>query len=141
MVRAIIGVIAGVVSAFVVILVIEALGALFAPAGVAPSLKDEAAMRVYLAALPLSAHVVLLAAYLFGSMAGGVVAGRMRGKRNSRVVWVVGALVLAATVANLVMIPHPLWFSIAAVVAIFIGTALAGQVGPAAATVVRSTAG
>ena len=130
MVRAVIAVIAGVVAAFAAILVVEAIGALAAPAGSAPKLTDEAAMRAYLATLPLSAYAFVLAAYLVGSAVGGIVAGRIVGSRASRTVWVVGALVLAATVANLVMIPHPAWFSIAAVAAIVAGVAIAGQVGP-----------
>ena len=35
---------------------------------------------------------------------------------------------LAATVANLIMIPHPLWFSIIAVFSISIMTYLAGSI-------------
>jgi hypothetical protein len=135
-VRGILAVIAGVVAAFVAILLVEALGALAAPAGPAPALTDDAAMRAYLASLPWSAYAFVVAAYLVGSAIGGVVALKIVGDGASRTVWVTGALILAATVANLVMIPHPLWFTAASVGAVFVGTALARMVvssGPAVA--------
>jgi hypothetical protein len=134
MARAIVAVIAGLVSAFIVILVIELLGAMIVPAGVAPSLKDEEAMRAYLMTLPLSAYAFVIASYLFGSAAGGIVTARTVGNRASRAVWIVGGLLLAVTIANLVRIPHPLWFSIVAVAAIFIGTLFATRIGPRIAT-------
>ena len=131
MARAIIAVIAGIVAAFVSILLVEAVGALVVPAGAAPSLKDADRMRDYLQTLPLSAYAFVLAAYLIGSTVGGLVATRVVGKVPSRSVWVVGGLLLATTMANLVMIPHPLWFSMAAVVAVFVGTIVAVRYGPA----------
>ena len=123
--RAIVAVIAGVVSAFVTIVLVEALGALVAPAGVAPDVKDVERMRAYLLALPLSAYAFLLLAYLVGSVVGGMVAGRVVGTPGSRCVWIVGGILLMTTLANLVLIAHPLWFSIAAVIAIFVGTGFA----------------
>ena len=131
MARALIAVIAGIVAAFVSILLIEAIGAVVVPAGSAPSLKDADRMRDYLQTLPVSAYAFVLAAYLIGSAVGGLVATRVVDRVPSRSVWVVGGLLLATTVANLVMIPHPLWFSTAAVVAVFAGTLFAVRYGPA----------
>jgi hypothetical protein len=132
-VRAVLAVIAGVLAAFVAILLVEAIGALAVPAGSAPGLADEAAMRAYLATLPISAYAFVIAAYLVGTAVGGMVAGQIVGDRASRTVFVVAALVFAATVANLVLIPHPGWFPVAAIAAIFIGAAIARRAGPARA--------
>ena len=128
MIKAGISVVAGVIVAFVGILLVEGIGAVVAPAGPSPQLTDEAAMSAYLATLPMSAYAFVIAAYLIGSTIGGTVTLRMMGDATSRTVWVVAALILAATVANLVMIPHPLWFTVASVGVIFIGTALARAV-------------
>ena len=43
---------------------------------------------------------------------------------------VVGSLVFAATVANLLMIPHPLWFSVAALVGIPVSAFFGGKLAP-----------
>ncbi len=131
MARAIVAVIAGILSAFVSILVIEAIGALVAPAGPAPGLKDAEHMREYLSAMPVASYAFLLAAYVAGSSLGGIVAGRIMFDPASRCVWIVGGILLVTTVANLVMIPHPIWFSIASVVMIFVGTGFATTFRPA----------
>jgi hypothetical protein len=125
MARGIVAVIAGLIAAVFAILLIECIGALVAPGGPAPALKDVEQMRVYLAGLPPSANAFLIAAYLVGSATGGVVTGRVMRNPPSRCVWAVGGILLAMTMANLVRIPHPLWVSIASVVAIFAGTSFA----------------
>ena len=135
--RAIVAVISGVVSAFVVILLVEAVGAMVAPAGVAPDIRDTARMRDYLATLPWSASAFVLAAYVAGSAAGAWIAGRIAGNPGARSVWVVAAMLGATTLANLVLVTHPLWFAIATVVAIFAGTVLAIGLAPAARQSVR----
>ena len=123
--RAFVAVVAGLVAAVVVILLIEAIGAIVVPAGDAPGLKDVEQMRIYLANLPLLANVFLIAAYLVGSGVGGIVAARVALDPASRCVWVVGGILLLMTMANFVRIPHPLWVSIASVTAIFVGTGFA----------------
>ncbi len=131
MARAIVAVIAGILSAFVSILLVQAVGALAAPAGPAPSLKDAEHMREYLSAMPMASYAFLLAAYLVGSALGGTVAGRIMFNPRSRCVWIVGGILLVTTVANIVLIPHPLWFSIASVVMIFMGTGYSTTLRPA----------
>ena len=130
--RAFVAVVAGLFVAIVAILVVEAVGAIVVPGGNAPGLKDVEQMRIYLANLPLLANVFLIAAYLVGSGAGGVVAARVVGHPASRCVWVVGGILLVMMMANFVRIPHPLWVSIASVVAIFVGTGFATTRRPAA---------
>ena len=131
--RAIVAVIGGVAVATVVILAIETLGRFAVPVPNAPRLEDTAAMREYLARLPASAYAFVLLAYAAGVYAGGRVALRMMGKRRSRTVWVVGGLLLAATVANLTMITHPLWVVIATVAIVVAATSLAALGPPVAA--------
>jgi hypothetical protein len=125
MARAIVAVIAGVVVAFGMILLVETIGHFVVPTASAPSYKDAEQMREYLRTLPVGAYAFVLLAYLVGSYVGGRVAARVTRSPRSVSVWVVGALVLAATIANLVMIVHPVWFTSAAVLAVFAGTWLA----------------
>ena len=129
--RAIVAVIGGVVTATVVILAIETLGRFVVPVPDAPRLEDTAAMRDYLARLPAGAYAFVLLAYAAGVYAGGRVARRTMGTPRSRTVWVVGALLLGATVANLTIITHPLWVVIATVAIVVAATSLAAS-GPRA---------
>jgi hypothetical protein len=41
---------------------------------------------------------------------------------------IVGAVVLAATVANLAMIPHPTWFAVVGVAGIVLAAFVAGRI-------------
>ncbi len=129
MIRAVLAVVFGTVAAFVAILVVEAIGSVVAPGGVAPSPNDAVAMRGYLATLPVGAYAFVVAAYLVGSAVGGTVAIRTGAHRGPMCAWIVGAFVLAATIANLVMIPHPAWFATAAVAAVIVGAFAATRFG------------
>ena len=131
MIRAILAVIAGVVSAIVVILIAEAIGALAAPSPAPPpNLTNAAAMREFLATLPWQSYAFILGAYVLGAAAGAIVAVRVSVNPDARTPWVVGGIMLAITIANLVALPHPAWFWVAAVLAISAGTILGRQLGP-----------
>ena len=121
--RGIVAVIAGVVSAFVIILVVEGLGHLIVPVPGSPPLSDKVAMGHYLASLPVPAYAFVLLAYFAGCYAGGRVAARVAtGRLATPCAWIVGALVFAATIANLMMITHPTWFVVATIVIIVVAT-------------------
>ncbi len=123
--RAIVAVVAGVVAAFCSILLGEVIGHIIVPVGRAPPVGDPERMREFMSTLPISAYAFVLAAYLAGSYIGGFVAGFVAGSFRLRCVWIVGALVLASAIANLFLIPHPLWLSTATVASIVLGTWLA----------------
>ncbi len=131
MIRAIVSVIAGAVAGMATIVFVEALGHVVVPVAGAPKPGDAVAMRDFLARMPVSAYGFILLAYAAGCYLGGRVAGRIAGSRASRSVWAVGALLLAVTVANFAMIPHPSWFVIAAIVIIVAATWLATRGAPA----------
>ena len=60
----------------------------------------------------------MLSAWLAGTVDGVFVAGLINRARYGLCAAVIGALVLAATLANLAMIPHPLWMAAAGVLGI-----------------------
>ena len=126
--RAIVAVICGIVSAFVVILVVEVVGQVLVPVAGSPPLTDTAAMRDYLATLPLAAYAFVLAAYFAGGVAGGHVAARIAPARKRACVWIVGALLLATTIANMTRIMHPTWVVIASIAIVLFATWLATMI-------------
>jgi hypothetical protein len=131
MIRSVLAVIAGFVVAIVGINLVEAIGALVAPAAtVPPNLDDRAAMAAFLANLPWKSNAFILAAYLSGTVAGVVIAASIVPDRRSRTTWVVGGLVVFVTLVNLLMLPHPAWFSVAAFAAVVLGIVLGRQLGP-----------
>ena len=70
------------------------------------------AMRAYVAALPVGALAAVVAGWWLGTFAGvwaAVVVAAQRPRLHAGIV--IGVLLLA-TVANLVMLPHPLWMTV-----------------------------
>ena len=109
--------IAGIASALITIMLIETLGhSLYPPPALDYSNTEE--LRAYVDALPLGAKLMVLAAWLAGTIDGVFVAGLVNRTRFGLCAAVIGALVLAATLANLTMIPHPLWMAAAGVLGI-----------------------
>jgi hypothetical protein len=127
--RAILAVVAGVVVGFAVVMAIEMLSTVIfpLPEGVDP--MDESAMREIMADIPTGAMVLVLAAWLLGTLAGVATAIRLHPARARWPGLVVAGLLAAATVANLLMLPHPVWMAVAAPAALIAGLLLGLRVG------------
>lgn len=112
MIRKILGVVAGVVVAFVLVALLEmVVNYALAPAGIDPS--DAEGMKAMMAAMPAKAFIAILLTYFVATLAGGFTAARI--SREQWGSWAVAGVVLAATLLNVVLLPHPLWFTVAAV--------------------------
>jgi len=74
------------------------------------------AVRDYLASAPLAALLGLPLVWTIAAGAGAFAAAKIAGRAWAG--WVVGALLFAATMANLFLIPHPLWMLIASVICV-----------------------
>ncbi|MDH3429121.1 MAG: hypothetical protein OEM60_10015 [Gammaproteobacteria bacterium] len=135
MIRDAAAVIAGVVTAFVLIMLIEKLGHLIYPPPADLDWSDPAAVRPYIATLPLLALLFPMFAWMIGTFAGSRLACFIGTARPLTLAGIVGGLVLAATIANLIVIPHPLWFSILSVLGIAASAWLAMQLCPKSKTV------
>jgi hypothetical protein len=110
--------IAGVLTAFISIALIETLGHTIYPTTPGLDYSDKEVMRLYVESLPLGAKLFVLGAWLSGTVDGVFVACLINRSRYSLCAAVIGGMVLAATVANLAFIPHPLWLAAAGIVGI-----------------------
>ncbi len=130
MLRKILGGLAGVVAAFAVIMLVQFLGhqVIPPPSGMDPA--DPESIRAAMNDLPVGAFLFVLASYFGGAFVGTFVATWLGGARGLTYAIVVGGLVFAATVANLLMIPHPLWFSITALAGIPVAAFFGGRLAP-----------
>jgi len=81
----------------------------------------------YVRTLPIGALLLVLTAWTVATFCGGIVAAAIEKGRPRRAAAIVGVVVLVVTIANLVLIPHPLWFSIAGVVSIVVASLAAGR--------------
>ncbi len=114
--------VAGVVVAFALVWLVEMIGHTVYPPPPDLDFADPEAMRAYVATLPVGAFLFVGAAWTIGAL-GGIVTACKIGDADPKIyALVIGGLVLVATAINLVMIPHPIWFSLLGIVGIVIGS-------------------
>ena len=105
--------VAGLLIAFIAILLLEAaLHLVFAmPSG--PSVADPAALDQAMRAIPTLAFVGLLVAYMIGSFAGGMTAALVVDGQSSRPSVATGIALTIAGAASVFAMYHPTWFRVA----------------------------
>jgi hypothetical protein len=117
-IRLALALVGGMAAAFITLALIETIGHTVYPAPVNLDYANPDALKAYVDALPLGAKLFVLAAWLVGTLDGVLVAGLINRARFGLCAAVIGAVVLAATLANLWMIPHPLWLALAGIIGI-----------------------
>ena len=124
-VKSLLAVLAGIVVTFVLIATLEALGSWMYPPPKGMDISNPASIKALIDLLPTGALVMVLAAWLVGTFTGAFVAGRIAGRSPMWHGAIIAVFAMAAGLADMMMIPHPLWFWIAAVV-VFISSGLCG---------------
>lgn len=112
---------AGILIAMLLIAGIQAIGhqLIPPPAGLAEAHGE--ALAALMASLPVEAYLVVLIAYFIGAEVGATAAGLISA-RPVLAAAVVAAVLLGATAANLLMLPHPVWMAVASVLAVTMGS-------------------
>jgi hypothetical protein len=131
--RAFLGVLAGLVVSWIFVMIAEAFVHKLYPPPAGTNMEDWEQVKKFVGSLPMAALLMVLGGWLLGTLLGTFTAAKIG--RTAVAGYIVGTILLAAGVANSVMIPQPLWFSIASFV-IYIAMTLAGS--RAAAPAVRS---
>ncbi len=108
----------GIVIAFLTVKLFDMLGHLVFPPPAGLDFSDPSAVKPYLATLPIGAFLFILASSVIAAFAGTLAACHIGTIRPLNCAIVVGGMVLAATVANFIAIPHPLWLSIGTLIGI-----------------------
>ncbi len=88
------------------------------------NMRDMNDVKKFVASLPVTAMVLVLAGWLVATLVGTFVAAKIG--RSFVPGYIVGVFLVAGGIANALMIPQPLWFSIASFV-IYIGGTIAGS--------------
>ena len=109
-VRSVLGVIAGLVAAMVLIVGTEAVWAVVYPPVPGVDLHDMEACKAHIAQLPADAFVIAAVGWGLAVLAGSWVATRLGAGRHPAHGYVVGLILSAAAVANMLMLPYPALF-------------------------------
>ncbi len=132
--RIVLGVVAGIVVAFLCVFAVEYVGHGLYPPPAGLDASNPADQARLMDSMPAAAKAMVLAAWFVGALAGAWVANRIAGR--SLAGWIVALLVIAAGVATMVMIPHPAWMWAGGILLPLAGAWIAERMGarrPAAA--------
>jgi hypothetical protein len=121
--------IAGIVTAGLLVWLVEMLGHSVYPPPADLDFANPEAMGAYVATLPIGAFLFVGAAWFIATLGGTFVACKIGSAKPVIFASIVGGLMLVATAFNLVMIPHPLWFSILGVAGILVAAWLGMKLG------------
>ncbi|WP_048920142.1 hypothetical protein [Rufibacter radiotolerans] len=113
MFRSILAVLGGVAIGVFTISIIQYLSHQIYPTPADFNLEDTEAVAAYMNSAPTQALLLVLFSYALGSFFGGMVAARYAPARPVIHALIVGILLMAAGIANLVALPHPTWFLVA----------------------------
>ncbi|NWH08804.1 MAG: hypothetical protein HXY22_09225 [Alphaproteobacteria bacterium] len=124
MIRAILGVILGVVVAGLIVFGIEMIGHQVypVPAGFDPN--DVEQVKAYVATAPMGALLFVIAAWSIGTLVGTAVT-MLIANGNAMAGVVAGAINTGFAVLTVILVPHPLWMVIAGLGATILAVAIA----------------
>ena len=105
--RMALGVVAGLVVAFLCVFAVEYVGHAIYPPPAGLDVRNPADQARLMEAMPATAKALVLAAWFVGAFLGAWTANRIAGR--SLAGWIVALLVVCAGIATMVMIPHPAW--------------------------------
>ena len=128
MVKRIAAVVLGIVAAVALVALVQAISHAVFPTPAGVDLNDPAQLEDHIQGMPVAAFLLVLASYLLGTLGGGLLACLIAKEKPFVFASIIGGFVLAATIANLIMLPHPLWFSATAIIAIVAMTYVTGLV-------------
>ena len=113
--RTAVGVVAGIVVAWLMITLSQLLSAALYPPPPGTDLTDPAALADFINTAPVTAMACVIAGYALAALSGGWVAARISLGHPRLAALIVGALVLLGVILNYTMIPHPTWMLVSGV--------------------------
>lgn len=123
--RTLLGVLAGLATMFVVIMLVELLGAQVFPPPDGVDMRDPQVLASAMAQMPLGALAMVVVAWVLGAFAGGWVAARVSVAHPRAAAAIVALAVVAGVVLMVLSFPHPLWMTVLGLV-LPVPAALAG---------------
>lgn len=125
--RVVLSTLGGVLAALVLVFAIESLGHRLWPPPTEIDWTNPESARAGMSLLPLGALVSVAMAWVIATFVGGWVAARFA--HRPWPAYIVGGLIVIASVGNLLMLPHPIWFWLFALVIVPVAALGAGRLG------------
>jgi hypothetical protein len=113
MLRNIISVAAGIITASVLIAVVEIVSHKIYPPPAGIDFNNKEAIKEMMLSIPKGAMLLVIAAHAAGAFGGGFTAAMIAEHRKMMYAALTGGIVMIMGIANLLMVPHPVWFAVA----------------------------
>jgi hypothetical protein len=131
--RSVLAVLAGTIVAMILISGVEMISStLYPPPGL--GMHDAEGMARHIDSLPIGAFLLVLGDWALGACCGAWLAARLAERARLVHGLVVGALFLLAAISTMLMLPHPAWMWIGAIIALtgcsYLGARLATTTSP-----------
>ena len=118
--RHVLAVVAGLIVSMLIITGLELLSGVIFPLPEGADPRDMEWLRNNMNSIPTGTLIIVAFAHLAGII-GGMFVATLISKTKMLPAYIVGALMLVATVVNLFMIPHPIWFKVTDVAGALVG--------------------
>ncbi|MEG3146705.1 hypothetical protein U1839_18795 [Sphingomonas sp. RT2P30] len=128
MIRKILAIVAGLVAAFLIILLVEGVDERLYPVPADLDTTDAAALGAYVFAMPMAAKLLVVGGWLLGALGGVWLCLRISDRRWTG--WIIVLLLIAGGVANMIQFGHPLWMQAGAVIAPLLGGWIGARLHP-----------
>ena len=138
MIRNAAAIVGGIVIAFLTVMLVDMLNHTTYPPPPGLDFSNPEATKPYLETLPIGAFLLIMASSVVAAFVGSLVASYAGTIRPQNCAIIVGGMVFAATVANFIAIPHPMWLTIATLLGIVAGAWLAMRIATGSAAEVTS---
>jgi len=107
----------GTIAAVVIILLVQMIVNSLYPLPTGIKQDDIEKIRAIYLNMPLAAYLLLLLAYILGSFVGGLTAALISHSGKQYLAMIIGIILLLMAVVNLFKYPHPVWFTVASLLA------------------------
>lgn len=105
----------------------ESLSHHFLPATDVPHRADYPALKVYVQALPVAAHLIVALGWVIGSLFCGFIIRIIAKSPDKTPAYIAGLFLTTAGIVDVSMLPYPLWYIITGIV-VFIPMTLLGHI-------------
>ena len=120
MIRNVAAIIGGIAIAFLTVMLVDMLNHSIYPPPPGLDFTDPDAIRPYLDTLPIGAFLLIMASSMVAAFVGTLVAIYVGTIQPRNCAIIVGGMVFAATVANFIAIPHPMWLAVATLLGVVV---------------------
>ncbi len=128
-VRGVVAVVLGFLAAAFFIMAVEGVWAVLDPFPDRADPADVEVCKAHVAQLPASAFLICVGGWGLAVLASSWVATRLGAGRHPAHGTVLGSILLAAAVLNMLMLPYPVWFCVATLIALPVCCLLGARLG------------